>query len=171
MMDNNSHSSSTPQRHISVPNEILIPEMAALIREGHTVTFVVRGFSMRPFLEHERDRVRLCAVGSHVIAADDVVLAEIAPKRYVLHRVERNDNGHLTLRGDGNVVGREYCTTDDVIGIVDAFYRKGREKADLACGRKWRLYSALWPSSPILRRIILGLRRRLWLPMFHQNIK
>ena len=34
----------------SIPNEILLPEVARLIKEGHTVTITVRGNSMNPFL-------------------------------------------------------------------------------------------------------------------------
>ena len=41
----------------SIPNEILLPEVARLIKEGHTVTITVRGNSMNPFLVDRRDRV------------------------------------------------------------------------------------------------------------------
>ena len=43
----------------SIPNEILLPEVARLIKEGHTVTITVRGNSMNPFLVDRRDRVTL----------------------------------------------------------------------------------------------------------------
>ena len=39
----------------SIPNEILLPEVARLIKEGHTVTITVRGNSMNPFLVDRRD--------------------------------------------------------------------------------------------------------------------
>lgn len=157
--------SPIPTRRITIPNEMLIPEIAAFIREGRTPEFIVRGYSMRPFLEHERDKVRLRAVGDRTVKAGDVVLAEIAPKKYVLHRVTENNSGRLTLRGDGNVRGTECCNESDVIGIADGFLRKGRSQIDLVTGRKWRIYSALWPSSPLLRRVLLALHRRIWLPL------
>ena len=43
----------------SIPNEILLPEVARLIKEGHTVTITVLGNSMNPFLVDRRDRVTL----------------------------------------------------------------------------------------------------------------
>ena len=42
-----------------IPNEVLLPEVARLISEGHTVTLTVRGNSMNPFLVDRRDRIIL----------------------------------------------------------------------------------------------------------------
>ena len=42
-----------------IPNEVLLPEVARLISEGHTVTLTVRGNSMNPFLVDRRDRLVL----------------------------------------------------------------------------------------------------------------
>ena len=36
-------------------NSVLIPEVIKMLEEGHSVTLPLRGFSMRPFLEDERD--------------------------------------------------------------------------------------------------------------------
>ena len=40
---------------MQIPNAILIPEIIRLLDEGHTVTLRLRGYSMRPFLEDDRD--------------------------------------------------------------------------------------------------------------------
>ena len=42
-----------------IPNEVLLPEVARLISEGHTVTLTVRGNSMNPFLVDRRDSIVL----------------------------------------------------------------------------------------------------------------
>ena len=42
-----------------IPNAILLPEIVKLMDEGHTVTIRLRGFSMRPFLEDNRDKALL----------------------------------------------------------------------------------------------------------------
>ena len=47
---------SSGQKKI-IPNEVLLPEVARLISEGHTVTLTVRGNSMNPFLVDRRDRI------------------------------------------------------------------------------------------------------------------
>ncbi len=148
-------------RKIQVPNDVLIAEVKRVLAKGHSATFRVKGFSMRPFLETERDVVKIEHTMPETIRVRDVVLAEIAPKQYVLHRViDRTDN-QLTLRGDGNVVGVEHCKDTDVVGIATAFYRKGRKKPDLISGWKWKTYSEVWLALTPLRRVLLAIYRRL----------
>ena len=38
-------------RRMEVPNAVLLGQVKEAIREGHTVTIYVNGFSMRPVLE------------------------------------------------------------------------------------------------------------------------
>lgn len=148
-------------RNLQVPNKVLIGAVKELLREGRTATFRVKGVSMRLFLENERDLVKLEPARPESIAVGDVVLAEIAPDSYVLHRVIHRDGEQLTLMGDGNLVGTESCSATDVVGVATAFYRKGRKRPDLVSGRKWRVYSYLWLRLKPLRRLILGIYRRL----------
>lgn len=58
---------------ISLPNEHLLPLVAEALEQGHTATIWVKGFSMRPFLEHERDRVKLAY--PQQVQVGDAVLA------------------------------------------------------------------------------------------------
>ena len=88
-------------------NSVLIPEVIKMLEEGHSVTLPLRGFSMRPFLEDERDMALLTKPGK--VKVGDPVLAEIRPRAYVLHRIVAIQNDNVTLRGDGNL-GYEYCT-------------------------------------------------------------
>ncbi|MDD7079693.1 MAG: S24/S26 family peptidase [Prevotella sp.] len=147
-------------RVVEVPNEVLIGEIKRSLQQGHTATFRVKGNSMRPFLENLRDIAKVEAVVPESISEGDVVLAEIAPQLYVLHRViDRTDN-QLTLKGDGNVVGVEHCLDTDVIALATAFYRKGRKKPDQVTSLKWRIYSSIWLTLTPLRRILLAIYRR-----------
>ena len=57
-------------------NAVLLPEVIALLNEGHTVTLPLRGYSMRPFLEDGRDKALLQKPQS--IRVGDPVLADIA---------------------------------------------------------------------------------------------
>ena len=57
------------------PNEQLIPEVISLIEQGHTVTLPLRGFSMRPFLEDNRDKALLTKPDR--LKVGDPVLAEV----------------------------------------------------------------------------------------------
>lgn len=81
---------------ISLPNEHLLPLVAEALEQGHTATIWVKGFSMRPFLEHERDRVKLAY--PQQVQVGDAVLARIAPGHYVLHRIVHRDGNLLTLQ-------------------------------------------------------------------------
>ncbi len=143
-------------KNIQIANEVLIPEIINLLHEGHTVTLKVKGYSMRPFLEHERDKVKLASKTDWQI--NDVVLAEIAPKRYVLHRLIALDGDKVTLLGDGNLA-TEHCSISDLHGVAVAFFRKDREKADSCDGKKWKVYSWIWMRLRPIRRYLLFLYR------------
>jgi hypothetical protein len=95
----------------------------------------------------------------------DAVLAEIAPRQYVLHRIIDISGDHVTLRGDGNL-NVEHCLTGDVKATAIGFYRKGREKLDSTKGRKWRVYSYVWTRLFPIRRYLLAFYRRIWLKLF-----
>ena len=139
-------------------NKEFIPKVAELINEGHTVTINLRGFSMRPFLEDRRDKAVLKVATT--INNGDVVLAQISPGRYALHRVININGDTITMRGDGNLT-TEQCTKSDVCGKAVCFYRKGRNTPDRTDGMKWKIYSAIWTRLFPIRRYLLFVYR-LW---------
>ena len=146
-----------------IPKAILLPEIVKLMDEGHTVTIRLRGFSMRPFLEDNRDKALLTKAINPKVG--DPVLAETQPGVYVLHRIVSIDGAHVVLRGDGNLLC-EHCQISDVKGAVVGFYRKGRTTLDRTDGRKWRVYSYLWTRLYPIRRWLLAFYRRIWIPLF-----
>ncbi len=156
------------QNHIEIKevqfaNAQLLPEIVKLMEEGHSVTLRLRGFSMRPFLEDNRDKALIVKAISPRVG--DAVLAEIEPKHYVLHRIIKINGDQVTLRGDGNL-NTEQCLLADVKGFVIGFYRKGRKKMDKTNGLKWRAYSFVWTRLFPIRRYLLAFYRRIWLKFF-----
>ena len=141
---------------MAVDNTIIIPEIISLLNEGHTVTLKLRGYSMRPFLEDGRDKALLKRAGK--VAVGDVVLAEIAPKRYALHRIKNIESDKITLQGDGNL-NTESCRPCDIYGTAVCFYRKGSDKPDYTTGAKWKAYSYVWTRLLPVRRYLLFLYR------------
>lgn len=137
-----------------LPNAELLPFIVAQLEEtpGKTVTLPLRGRSMRPFLEDGRDMALLTLCNDP--RPGDAVLAEIAPRCYVLHRIVAIDGNAVTLRGDGNL-GVEHCRVCDVKARALGFFRKGRKQADLTSGIKWRVYSWLWCRLLPVRRYLL----------------
>ena len=144
-----------------VNNHLFMQEIKRMFNEQgkRSVTFVVRGFSMRPFLEDGRDKVILAPPRRPEIG--DVVLAEIRKETYALHRVIKIKDGTFTMRGDGNPLRMtETFTYDDIVGIADGFVRKG--KIISTDSSKWRRYSATWNILKPLRRILLAIYRRTY---------
>lgn len=122
---------ATRMPSMEIPNDILLGAARDAIRDGHTATIMVKGWSMRPFLEHQRDKVLLDNPEGAKVG--DAVLAEIFPGKYFLHRIIEISPNHqdaaldrITLMGDGNIQGTEQCLRKDICGIVTHYIRPGR---------------------------------------------
>jgi hypothetical protein len=144
-------------------NRVFLPEVVRLVREGHRVKIVAKGYSMRPFVEDGRDLLVFDV--PEPVAVGDVVLAEYAKGAFVCHRIVRMDGDAVTLRGDGNVCGVEKVTRADVLAKVVQIERKGK-LYDLATSRRWKCYSFMWCHLLPLRRYLLAAYRRIWLKCF-----
>lgn len=145
---------------IQVENHLLMQEITRMFNEKgkQSVTFVVRGYSMRPFLEDRRDKVILTPPRTPMVG--DVVLAAIGERVYALHRVIKIEDGIYTMRGDGNPLSmKEQFRQADIIGIAQAFIRKG--KVIPTTGIKWQIYSFVWKMLTPFRRILLAIYRRV----------
>ena len=143
-----------------IENHIFMQEIRRMFNQQSrkSVTFVVKGVSMNPFLESGRDKVVLAPPRTPKIG--DVVLAEVKKETYALHRVIKIENGTFTMRGDGNPLWmKETFTEKDIVGIADAFIRKGKQVS--TSSRKWRCYSAFWKAMTPMRRILLAIYRRI----------
>ena len=79
---------------IQFQNAHILPEIVKMMEEGHTVTLRLRGFSMRPFLEDNRDKALMTKAVSPKVG--DAVLAEVRPKFFVLHRIIKIDGENVT---------------------------------------------------------------------------
>ena len=135
---------------MQLPNEIFIPEIARLVDEGKQVVFTPTGVSMRPYIEGGADNVTL--VRPDTLQVGDIVLAEIAPQHYVLHRIYALQGETVTLMGDGNLQGEEHCSRSNVLAKVTAIHSpKGRSKP---VTKAW-----LWRHILPLRRILLKIYR------------
>lgn len=150
-------------KNVQFENRLFFPLIVEEINNGHTVTINLRGNSMRPFLESDRDRALLTTPKG--VKLGDPVLAEIEPGHFVLHRIIKIDGDAVTLMGDGNL-GCEYCTTADFRASVVGFYRKGRKTLDRIDGRKWKVYSWFWTRLRPFRRYLLAAYRYIWLNIF-----
>ena len=150
-------------KEIQMRNAELIPESVQLLNEGHTITLKLKGYSMRPFLENNRDKALITKAQN--IKKGDAVLAEVSAGVYVLHRVIKIQGNDVILRGDGNLTN-EYCHRSDVKVLVIGFYRKVRTTIEKTNSPKWLLYSWLWMWLFPIRRYLLAFHRHIWLRLF-----
>lgn len=148
---------------LQVPNALLFEKVKPYLAQGKTITIKVRGRSMRVFIEGDRDLAVIAPPSVQLIKNGAVALAEVSPNHYVLHRIIKINGNHITLQGDGNVGLIEHCQKEDIIGVVTAFYRKGRTKPDTITGWKWKIYSFLWLTLRPIRRYLLFIHRTFFL--------
>lgn len=111
------------ERH-ELPNDAFLSAVAEYLRRGKDVTIWVKGYSMRPFIEHERDRVTLQF--KEELHVGDAVLAQPKKGWFVLHRIIAIDGEKITLQGDGNIVGVENCLKEQICGTVTTYIRPHR---------------------------------------------
>ena len=135
----------------SLPNDVLLGEVAAVLNEGREAVIIPTGNSMLPFIRGGMDRVVLRR--QEGVAVGDIVLVKIG-ERYILHRVIAREGDALTLMGDGNVRGTESCRTENVIGTVAEIIRPSGRVRIPGRARLWRMLKPI-------RRYLLALWRRL----------
>jgi hypothetical protein len=140
-----------------VPNDVMLGEVRKMIAEGHRVTIKVKGVSMLPFIVGDRDSVRLVKP-SH-LKERDIALAEIDEGHYVLHRIKRIEPTRITLMGDGNLRGMEFCRPKDIAGKVEVIFRNGKSIDPWASSEQRRV--GIWLALTPIRRILLAIYRRM----------
>ena len=137
----------------------VMEEIRLMISEGKHVTLTASGNSMNPFIVHMRDQITLKPWTDSDIRKGTVALVKDSRGHYLIHRIIRRDKDTVTLLGDGNVGLLETATLDNIIAIMSSVTRKG--KIYQAEGLAWRVYSGLWMLLTPIRRLPLGVWRRL----------
>lgn len=138
-------------------DEQIIQEAVRLVQDGVSVTFPVKGRSMLPFITGGRESVILQKPGS--LHRGQVVLAQVGPDRYVVHRIIKVEPDRITLMGDGNIRGTESCTPANVLAIATHVVDEYGWRRPLDT-RGQLLKARLWYGIRPLRRIILAILRR-----------
>ena len=141
----------------TIPNEELIPEIGKLIQEGTDVVFRPKGMSMLPFIKGGKDSVLLRK--PEYLNRGDVVLAKTSSGDFVLHRIESMIGNVIILMGDGNLAGRERCTSADVIAVVVKIIR-GDSEIDCKSVRYMRRVQ-VWKNLLPVRRYLLAIYKRI----------
>ena len=103
-----------------------IKKIEDILNEKGELVMVSQGRSMFPMLRSKCDTVVIRPVKRELKKYDVVLYVRKEDGAYILHRIiGKNENGYI-IRGD-NCFDKEYgISDDDVIGILEEFYRGKR---------------------------------------------
>jgi signal peptidase I len=142
-----------------ISNALYFEEVQRLLDEGKEVCIRVKGNSMLPFIKNG-DRVLLQAYGSTPLLKGANVLAKHEGK-FVFHRYVGEKNGQMALAGDGNIVLHEYVPASHILAIATKHYTHDGDLGKNINSGWHRRKGMLWYRLRIIRRICVGLKRRL----------
>lgn len=142
----------------TIPNDIFFAQVESELSAGRSVIFKVKGNSMYPFLRNGIDSVKLVPVNQPLVK-NDVVIFKFNGN-HILHRIIKIDGERYILQGDGVIKTREYCTREDIKGVVTHICRGEGEMIEVT-STKWRTLSVIWLSLSFARRYLLAILRRL----------
>ncbi len=144
-------------RNVTLPNEELLPEVVKMLSEGSRVSLKAKGASMLPFIVGGRDHVLLEKKETYTVG--EIVMAEIAPKQFVVHRILKIDDKYVTLMGDGNLSGTEVCPKENICGYVAHIVHNGKQ---IDCNSAAEQRKAqFWKNMLPIRRYLLAIYRRI----------
>ena len=148
------------QKHniMQLSDEFIMAEALRLVGEGRDVIFPVKGVSMLPFIIGGKESAVFSPVKK--IKKGRVVLAYTSGGNYVVHRIIKIKDDDITLMGDGNLKGCEYCKLSDIKAEVN--YVIGQNGKKRCLNTFWRLAAAFfWRILRPVRRYLLAIYRRL----------
>ena len=142
-----------------IPNDLFFAWVESEIAEGRTVQFRLKGVSMFPLIRGGKDEIVLRPCSAEELRPMDVVLFKYAGK-HLLHRILRREGNRLLIQGDGSYVAQEQCTTDAVIGKLQAIVRPSGRMVSVDSWQ-WRLPSFVWRNIGVCRNPLLRILHRI----------
>lgn len=138
---------------LTLPNDELLGEVEELLRQGQPVRFKPRGRSMEPFIREATDEIILQPI-QH-LKVGQIVLAQDATRKHILHRIIKIADDEITLMGDGNLKGTEICQRKDICGMVSQIIRKKKRINCQSFSEQWLAH--FWMNTLRIRRIFLAI--------------
>ena len=145
---------------MKLSNEIFFAQVESLLSTGEEVEILVKGHSMTPLMLNGKDVAILRSAADADIKVGAVVLFRYRGA-HILHRIEKIEGDRITFAGDGNYKIKEVATRQDIVAVMVAVKRSSGRRVECS-GKSWRWQSRAWLMLPaFVRRVILGIRRRL----------
>ena len=134
-----------------------IETLRDLVQEGKSVSLLVSGSSMAPFLVHQRDYVHF-RTPERPLRVGDIVFYERDDGHFVMHRIVRvyeDANGYplFDITGDNQTVIERGVRLDQIFARIYEVQRKGQTLRP-GCFW-WDFFEHIWPHVIPLRRSIV----------------
>ena len=129
-----------------------------ILKRDGVLVYKTQGVSMRPMLKQNRDLVTIRPVSGR-LKKYDVPLYRKKGGGYLLHRIIAiTENGYV-IRGDNTYVKELNVTDKDIVGVLTAFKRKGKDYSVDSKG--YRLYARVWNFLYPLRKVRNSVKRAI----------
>lgn len=129
-----------------------------MLGENIDVTISITGDSMSPLWRHKRDTVVLASCDKTALRKGDIPLYRRATGQYVIHRIVNVNDNSYNLCGDAQTQIEYNVPKENIIAVVKAFNRKGKQ---FSCSSQcFKVYSTVWIWILPFRNIILKVYRR-----------
>lgn len=139
-----------------------VKPLLGLLDEVNAVPLIISGWSMTPFLVHQRDVVYLSKIAGP-LKKGDMVLYQRRSGAYVLHRILKADGDSYTMLGDAQTHPEPGIERNQMRAVVTAVRRKGKllQKGSFW----WDFFAKVWirmvPFRPAVRNTYSILKRLL----------
>lgn len=143
-------------KNTSYSEKDLVPIMEEVIQSGGSCKLKVTGYSMTPTLRHLKDSVVLVSPEKRQPKKNEIVFIKRDTGKHVLHRIRKIiDDKSFIMNGDAQQ-WTEVVRFDQVIGVVESFYRGDKE---VSCdNKKYKMYVKLWVFFKPIRPLIFKFR-------------
>ena len=101
----------------TLPNEVLLGEVAAVLRDGREAVIIPSGNSMLPFIRGGVDRVAIRRQAD--VAVGDMVYLQDAYGRQFPVRVSAKDLTKITFDANHEMAGKELNFTIELVAVLD----------------------------------------------------
>lgn len=124
----------------------------SILKEKGSLTGVTSGESMRPLFRDGRDKAVIIPLTKAIMKNDVLLYRKAATNEVILHRVVKIKDGKPILRGDGTFINEPNVPQNDILGIMEGFYRGGKY---YSCkSKRYRLYVFFLRTLYPLRRFL-----------------
>ncbi len=142
----------TEKKVKQLPMSEMSPLIVGLINEGHDVSIIVTGNSMKPMLRHLKDTVTLTKCDPQALKKGDIPLYLRENGQYVLHRIMKAHPDCYDISGDNQWELEKGVKPSQILCKVKSFTRSGKQHSTEEL--TYRVYESLW-------RLLFGLRKHI----------